>query len=188
MGDRLPPHLGLVPLLRLLDIAGGHGLVLAADVTQGGRQVWLACINLDMHPLPGQLLLQLPQLLGGQRGSAQPPLSPGTPPSPPSGVTSSWTLRRKAISSCRVPTRRSRSRRAKAAASTSCHRGGTGGTVPRAGHPGLLPPELPGPACSCPSLPHPCPICPCPSLPIPFPSLLHPFPIPSPSLLRPCPI
>lgn len=71
-------HLGLVPLLGLLDVAGSHGLVLAADVAQGGRQVRLARVHLDVHPLPGQLLLQLPQLLWGLGGQGN-PLSPSTP-------------------------------------------------------------------------------------------------------------
>lgn len=80
LGGWLPPYLGLVPLLGLLDVAGGHGLVLAADVAQGGRQVRLACVHLDVHPLPGQLLLQLPQLLGGTAGFS---LAPSRAPGPP---------------------------------------------------------------------------------------------------------
>lgn len=83
-GNHLPLHLGFVPLLGLLDVAGGHGLVLAADVTQGGRQVRLARVHLDVHPLLSQLLLQLPQLLWGQGGQGS-PLSPGTP-SPRAGL------------------------------------------------------------------------------------------------------
>lgn len=119
MGTGCHPHLGLVPLLGLLHVAGSHGLVLRADIAQRCRQVWLTGIHLHVHLVLGQLLLQLPQLLQGTGVSEAMRSTPGA--SHRSNVTSSCTFWRKATSSCRDPTRRSRSRRARAAASTSCH-------------------------------------------------------------------
>lgn len=146
MGTGCHPHLGLVPLLGLLHVAGSHGLVLRADIAQRCRQVWLAGIHLHVHLVLGQLLLQLPQLLQGTGVSEAMRSTPGA--SHRSNVTSSCTFWRKATSSCRDPTRRSRSRRARAAASTSCHhvtrrdrpQGEHGDPCP---HPSIAPPVIP---------------------------------------------
>ena len=59
-------YLGAVPLLSLLHVGRGHGLVLHPDVPQGGRQVGLGHIQVHVDLLGQSLLLELPLLLGGR--------------------------------------------------------------------------------------------------------------------------
>lgn len=58
-------YLGPVPLLCLVHVAGCHCLILGADLPQGCCEVWLGHIQLHMHLLLGQLLLELAHFLTG---------------------------------------------------------------------------------------------------------------------------
>ena len=59
----LHAHLGLVPFLRLVQVLGGQGLVLLPDVPQGGGEVGLDHVHLDLDVLVLELGLQVGQLL-----------------------------------------------------------------------------------------------------------------------------
>lgn len=62
-------HLGFVPVLRLLQVLGRQVLILHPDVTQGGGQVWLDHLHVQLHVLVLYLGLHLSQFLcrGGSK-------------------------------------------------------------------------------------------------------------------------
>ena len=68
----LVSHLGLVPFLSLLEVLGGHALVLLADVTQGSREVGLGNIHIDLYVLFLNLGLQLLDFLRREKTEGQP--------------------------------------------------------------------------------------------------------------------
>ena len=63
----LHAHLRLVPFLGLVQVLGGQGLVLLPDVPQGGGEVGLDHVHLDLDVLVLELGLQVGQLLGVRR-------------------------------------------------------------------------------------------------------------------------
>lgn len=59
------PHLGSVPVLRLLHVGRGHGLVLEPDVSQSSGQVRFGHVQVHVNLLGCDQLLQLTQFLEG---------------------------------------------------------------------------------------------------------------------------
>lgn len=123
---RLISYLRLVPFLCLLEVLGGHTFILLADITQGSGEVGLGNIHVNLDMLFLNLGLQLLDLLRkeqterGQVRTAWVQRSLVRSLKVVWSLTSSCSFFKKAISSCKDSTLRSRSRRARDALSTSC--------------------------------------------------------------------
>lgn len=120
------PYLGLVPFLSLLKVLGSYAFVLLPDVAQGSGEVRLGDIHIDLDMLLLNLGLKLMDLLRNSKKNRQQVSHVEDGNSFPhvhswkaTPLTSSWSFFKKAISSCKDSTLRSRSRRAKEALSTS---------------------------------------------------------------------
>jgi hypothetical protein len=114
-------YLGLVPFLGLLEVLGSHAFILLAHITQGSSEVRLGNVHIDLDMLFLNLGLQLLDLLEKeqtQRGRRLHGRS-FVHPQKLVSLTSSCSFFKKAISSCKDSTFRSRSRRAREALSTS---------------------------------------------------------------------